>query len=293
MRHQYQHDPEIQALLPPLAPDERATLHGLLVGDRECEPLTVLRIEDEKTQVLGDGHNREEICLAEGIPFGTRLKKVPTRAAAIEWVIRNQLGRRNLTDERRAYYIGKEYLNRKNPHGGSTTDVQKLHIGPTAVEVAEENGVSPRTVMNNAAFAQAVDALPPKQKEAVLNGQAHTTKAEVVAKAKGKKPQPCQRCKNIGAPACPKCREAFPKGFREPGDDTEAIEAEKAAARRNGKPTFDDGKVTSAIATLVRLFADRAKALHQEKAAEWKAVREAGEGLLKAWKSWQKVKVTA
>lgn len=258
MRHQYAIDPEIQALLPPLSPEESATLRTLLVGERHCDDLTVLRIESEQKNVLGDGHNRDVICREEGVSFNTRLVKVADRAAALQWVINNQLGRRNLTDERRAYYRGKEYLNVKQAHGGDRKSEevkrQLLPLGTTAEQLAAKHGVSERTVKNDAAFAAAVDALPPEVKESILNGTAPTTKSEVIAEAKkkggGKRkggkppapPKPCDRCSRIGAPSCAKCKEKFPTGFpREPGDDTaveELTDAEGTVVPEHARPAF-------------------------------------------------------
>lgn len=210
MRHQFEIDADIQALLPLPAPEEKSTLRTLLVSGKRVDDLVVLRIKSEAKNVLGDGHTRREICLEEGIDFKTALVEVQDRAEAVNWVIRNQLGRRNLTDERRAYYIGKQYLTAKGQHGGdrSATKVQELHFD-TAQEIAEKNGVSPRTVKTDAAFAEAVDSLPPEQKETVLAGASGKSKAEVVEEAKSApKPILCSRCARVGAvKGCSMCKE--------------------------------------------------------------------------------------
>ncbi len=208
MRHQYAIDPEIQALLPVPTPEELANLRSLLIGDRHCDDLVVLHIESENANVLGDGHNRETICREEDIAFNTRRVKVADRGAAIQWVIRNQLGRRNLTDERRAYYMGKEYLNAKQPHGGQAKKGEPTSGSPsrTAEKIAEDHGVSPTTVKTNAAFAAAVDTLPPAEKEAVLSGASGKPKSAIVEQAKAIH---CERCARVGpVKDCPRCAEA-------------------------------------------------------------------------------------
>lgn len=206
VRHQYIIDPEIQSLLPTLSDDQRSGLRGLLVVGKHCDDLVVLHIESENVNVLGDGHNREAICNEEDIPFKTRLVKVHDRPAALVWVVRNQLGRRNLTDEQRDYYMGKQYLNTKQPHGGQTPKgVAEVATPSRTVEkIAEEHGVSPKTVQANAAFATAVDALPLAEKEAVLNGTSGKTKAEVIENGK-----PAKGGKNKPPPADP-AEEAAP-----------------------------------------------------------------------------------
>src|ERR1700690_2427995 len=96
-------DPEIESLVPKLSDDEYAGL-GISIGtDHHVDPLVVGNILGER--ILLDGHNRLRICQEKGIKFTTREIKLPSKELAIQWVIDNQLSRRNLTDERRAYYI--------------------------------------------------------------------------------------------------------------------------------------------------------------------------------------------
>jgi hypothetical protein len=87
------------------------------------------------------------------------------------WVDRNQLGRRNLTDEQRAVVIGRLYKTvKQNPilnlkpfqkdNGDRGENFSPLS-GPhaTAEAIAVQIGVSYRTVQNAAKFADAVEAL--------------------------------------------------------------------------------------------------------------------------------------
>ena len=45
-----------------------------------------------------DGHNRYRICHENSIPFAVEEKSFESRESAKIWLIRNQLGRRNLPD---------------------------------------------------------------------------------------------------------------------------------------------------------------------------------------------------
>ena len=45
-----------------------------------------------------DGHNRYRICHEYSIPFAVEEKSFESRESAKIWLIRNQLGRRNLPD---------------------------------------------------------------------------------------------------------------------------------------------------------------------------------------------------
>jgi hypothetical protein len=220
-------DQEIQSLLPPLTNDELNQLEANILDGLHVEALVLLKINGEAQLILGDGHHRHTLCAKNGIPFTTRTKRVPTREAAIQWVIDNQLGKRNLTDERRAYYRGKEYLNKKKTHGDAKRlespmdfpSAQNEHLGEkTAEKVAEKHGVSPATIKRDAEFADAVDQLPPKEKEAVLEGKSGETKQAI---AEGAEPIFCPGCKRkmrVGQETpkrCPDCKalrdEAKPK----------------------------------------------------------------------------------
>ena len=59
-------DAEFQSIIPPLTPDERATLEAnILAAGRARDPPAVWN------GVLLDGHNRHEICTRLGLPFDT------------------------------------------------------------------------------------------------------------------------------------------------------------------------------------------------------------------------------
>ena len=83
-------DPEFKALSPPLAADELRQLEQNILRDGCRDPLVVWN------GVLIDGHNRYEICTRNGLPLETVEMVFYDRSHAIEWIIRNQFGRRNL-----------------------------------------------------------------------------------------------------------------------------------------------------------------------------------------------------
>ena len=51
------------------------------------------------------------------IQFTTYEKEFPDRYAAIAWICKNQLGRRNLTPEQKKFLIGKQYDAEKRAEG--------------------------------------------------------------------------------------------------------------------------------------------------------------------------------
>jgi N6-adenosine-specific RNA methylase IME4 len=91
-------DPELKALIPPLAPEEYAQLEANLIADGCRDPLVVWG------DILLDGHNRFEICTRLSIGYKTEPAPpfVRSREEAILWMEENQIGRRNLSDDQRS-----------------------------------------------------------------------------------------------------------------------------------------------------------------------------------------------
>ncbi len=101
---QIQIDPEFKALIPPLTPEQYAGLKASLEeygGARE--PLVVWN------GTLLDGHNRHEICSAGNLSYTIRdaPETINSREDAIDWIIRNQKGRRNLSSTQLALLLLK------------------------------------------------------------------------------------------------------------------------------------------------------------------------------------------
>ena len=95
-------DEEFKALIPPLSEEERELLEGSIVADGCRDPLVLWG------GILIDGHHRHEICTRLGIEFDTvEMSNLETRNDAMMWVIRNQLGRRNLSNYQRAELVLK------------------------------------------------------------------------------------------------------------------------------------------------------------------------------------------
>jgi hypothetical protein len=108
-------DEEFSTFLPPLSPEELATLRAKIQreGFRGC--LTIWKGHD----ILVDGHHRQEICVELGItdPPVEELE-FPDRAAILDYMADHQIGRRNLNPAQAAYFIGREYRRKKQGRGG-------------------------------------------------------------------------------------------------------------------------------------------------------------------------------
>lgn len=189
-------DSEFKNLFPKPTAEERETLKSDIVAfGRVHSPLVVW---DEES-ILVDGHNRWEIINELGwaddkSKYSIARISYPNRDAALAGAYRAQLGRRNVPENTRSYYMGKMYESQKRAVGGTGankyTKEQMAQNEPTAKgpsataeNLAKELGVGRETVKRAGKFAQGVDSLKnvsPKAAEMVLNGEANVTKAAIM-----------------------------------------------------------------------------------------------------------------
>jgi hypothetical protein len=87
---------------------------------------------------------------------------VPDREDAQDWIDRNQLSRRNLTDDQRRLLRGRMYNRRKKQ--GERKDLTSGQSDPkfdrTSSTVAAQFGVSEKTVRRDGKFAEEVEREP-------------------------------------------------------------------------------------------------------------------------------------
>ena len=91
-------NPEFQKLIPALTPEERKDLEASLIADGCISPLVVWH----EHNILLDGHNRHEICLQHDIECEVHEIVLASGQEAKAWIIKHQLGRRNLDPSQRA-----------------------------------------------------------------------------------------------------------------------------------------------------------------------------------------------
>ena len=90
-------DSEFKNLIPPLQETEYQQLEASILSEG-CRDALVLW---KGHGILVDGHNRFEICQKHTLPYQTVEREFDNRSQVAEWMLRNQLGRRNLTDSAR------------------------------------------------------------------------------------------------------------------------------------------------------------------------------------------------
>ena len=179
-------DQEFKSLIPVLSPEEKSQLESNLIREGCRDPLVIWK----GYNILLDGHNRYEICVKNGLNYELIEIELPSREDAHLWMMRNQLGRRNLQPEALSYFRGKlqEAVKKKikNPTGKNQygevkcknctkaefsekevkckNDTQKDEVDAqehidTATNLAQELKVSRRTIYNDARYAKAVDQI--------------------------------------------------------------------------------------------------------------------------------------
>ena len=176
-------DPEFKALIPPLAPEEYAQLESNLKAEGCRDPLVTWE------GILIDGHNRFEICTKHGIGFEKINKRLTDRSEAIEWIIRNQFGRRNLDAYQRTRLAlrleeaiaARAKANQKGGQGGvllSQKSAEANHV-ETREEIAKLAGVSRDTVDK---VKQIERKAAPEVKQALAKGEISINKAHLTVK---------------------------------------------------------------------------------------------------------------
>lgn len=139
-------------LIPPLLAEEHKLLEESLYSEGCRDQLSTWIDPNSNEEILLDGHNRYEICERLGIPYETQAIELPEGMFPEEWIIRNQLGRRNVTPYSRAVLaLGMEKIFREQARKNQKASggpVPKISSEPveTREKVAAIAGVSHDTV---------------------------------------------------------------------------------------------------------------------------------------------------
>ena len=171
-------DNEFRNYIRHLSNEEFEKLEASILSEGIRDPLVIWQ------GILLDGYHRYKIAQEHGLEYKTVEVELPDRDAAKEWILVNQLGRRNLTEQEASYYRGKLYESRKLNHGGDRKSTGNIFpLKNTADTIGDEYGVTGRTVKNDAQFSKAVDKVAieigEEAKQAILLGKAGVPKERV------------------------------------------------------------------------------------------------------------------
>lgn len=225
-------DPEFEALIPPLNGEELAMLEESIVANGCETPLTVW------DGVIVDGHNRYAICQKHSIPFAVEEKAFGSREAVMLWMLRNQLGRRNLNNYQRSELVLKleplmACAAEKRMRAGKAADPTQNSAegaGETRRNLGKLAGVSHDTIKKVKKLNESADE---ETKGKLRRGEVTVNKAytELMHREHEHEKRVCERCKAekpIAEFAIPSNRHGFSELCKACEKEIEA--AAKAAA---------------------------------------------------------------
>lgn len=116
-------DPEFQSKIPPLQFEEEQQLEQNIIAEgRLLNPIVTWN------GYILDGHTRYRILKKHGfIKFEVEEIQLANKYEALAWICKNQLGRRNLSPERKKFLLGKEYESTKLAVGGQPGNCNKVN----------------------------------------------------------------------------------------------------------------------------------------------------------------------
>jgi hypothetical protein len=167
-------DKEFESLIPPLSDDEFQQLEENCVKEGIRDALVVWKVPNGD-QILIDGHNRWKIAAKHGgIPFQIKEMKFDLREDAKAWIIRNQIGRRNI-DKWVKFDLQKllepiekaEAKKRQGTRTDITPTLAESEKGETRDKMAKQIGVSHGTYQKMKAIDDSNDEMV---KQAVRSG---------------------------------------------------------------------------------------------------------------------------
>ena len=233
-------DPEFRDLIPPLNEEELKLLEESLVADGCESPLIVWN------GVIIDGHNRYAICRKHDVPFSIQEKDFSSRDEAMLWMLRNQLGRRNLNNYQRVELVlkfeplVKNAAEQRMMAGKAANPVPTLAQGQTKGKtrdhLSEAAGVSHGTFAKAKKLVQSADEETKRELRAgkVTVNRAYT---ELLEKEHEGETKICERCKQekpLSAFSIPSNRHSFSSVCRDCEKEISAVA--KSAAEAAAKP---------------------------------------------------------
>jgi hypothetical protein len=170
---------EFKKLIPPLTPDEYKQLETNCIEEGIRDAIVTWQ------GFIIDGHNRYKIAQDWQLSYKSISKNFESEFDVVEWMLVNQLGRRNITPEQKSYLIGKKYENEKQRQGRPENNEDKMSPLRTADKLAQEFDISDKQVKRNEQFAKGVDKMNDDLKNVVLQGKSSLNKQDIqiIAKA--------------------------------------------------------------------------------------------------------------
>ncbi|TAE69910.1 MAG: hypothetical protein EAZ85_12450 [Bacteroidetes bacterium] len=151
---------ELKIFIPPLSENEYDLLKYNIQTEGCRDALIIWKNDND--YILVDGHNRHKICEELKIDYRIEVKKFDSIFEVKDWMVSNQLGKRNVTEDAKSYLRGKQYQlekNKANFKGNQHTKSENSETKKTSEKIAEEHKVSAKTIQRDEKYALALDYL--------------------------------------------------------------------------------------------------------------------------------------
>ena len=150
---------ELRDLIPPLQEEESNQLEknilaegcreALLIWETTASVLDTTSTKTSAVYILVDGHNRYGICLKHKLNFKIHLISFDSLKEVRDYMIDNQLGRRNLIPEQASYLRGLRYNTEKQEKGKYSREEHKGQNVPYDSEDSKRTNSSENVVENH------------------------------------------------------------------------------------------------------------------------------------------------
>jgi hypothetical protein len=168
-------DKDFRDLISPLTKEEFEQLENNIIAEGGIhDPIITWN------NIIIDGHNRYDICIKNDLKYFTKELDLIDRNQAINWIIDNQLGRRNLAPWQQSILRGKRYNAEKKEHGGDRKSSDQIDHLKTSEKLADQYGVSAPTIRRDGNFAIAAE----KASEVLEQPVMQLTKQQILEVAK-------------------------------------------------------------------------------------------------------------
>lgn len=146
---------KFQRLIPLQSSGELKALEASIMQYGCLDPVLVWKGRN----IVLDGHTRRDLCMKHKKQVKVREIELADEKAAIALIKQIQRQRRNLTREAWSHIRGTDYNEIKGPRGGKRPKGQNDPLPSKAKLVADEYGVSEKTVKRDGIFADAIDKI--------------------------------------------------------------------------------------------------------------------------------------
>jgi len=186
-------DEEFKIYLPTLDEKTYESLEKNLLKHGVRDPLVVWN------DILIDGYNRYKICNEHDITYTTVSMEFNSREDVLDWIIENQLARRNLTPIEMSHFRGMLFNSSKRMRGSSNQYTGKSAIPQsggkqkglyTAKEIGKRFNVSKNTIERDGRVANGISAIAEVSLEAkrkILSGEVPVDRSKLQRLSKASK----------------------------------------------------------------------------------------------------------